>query len=93
MVSEEYGFDEEFEDNNEWVSQTEQINQEARTRKSGYNGSINDSTMVSVINWYSYYEWKLYMVTLDAGASQLARCVEVKPVFKQEKEERYFGII
>ena len=87
MVSEEYGFDEEFEDNNEWVSQTEQINQEARNRKSGYNGSINDSTMVSVINWYSYYEWKLYMVTLDAGASQLARCVEVKPVFKQEKEE------
>ena len=27
------------------------------------------------------------MVTLDAGATQLARCVEVKPVFKQEKDD------
>ena len=87
MVSEEYGFDEEFEDQNIWVGQNEQLNQEARNRKTGYNGTVNDPSMVSVINWYSYYEDKLYMVTLDAGANQLARCVEVKPVFKQEKDD------
>ena len=27
------------------------------------------------------------MVTLDAGESKLARCVEVKPIFKDEKKK------
>ena len=87
MISEEYGFDEEFEYESSGISTNEQINQNIRNEKTGYAGSIDDPTMVSVINGYSYYWDTLYMVTLDAGESKLARCVEVKPIFKDEKKK------
>ena len=48
---------------------------------------MNDTTMVSVISSYSYFEDTLYMVTLNQDASKLLRTVEIKPVFKQEKLE------
>ena len=62
-------------------------NQSARNRKTGYNNTPTDKTMVSVINGYSYFDEVLYMVTLSEDGSQMLRCVEVKPVFKKEKLE------
>ena len=87
MLSEEYGFSDEAEEMCWDISSNVQLNQQARNEKTGYNNVANDTTMVSVINSYSYFEDTLYMVTLNQDASKLLRTVEIKPVFKQEKLE------
>ena len=86
-LSEEYGFSEEAEEMGGTMSPLLSQNQSARNRKTGYNNTPTDKTMVSVINWYSYFDDVLYMVTLSEDGSQMLRCVEVKPVFKKEKLE------
>ena len=86
-LSEEYGFSEEAEEMGGTMSPLLSQNQSARNRKTGYNNTPTDKTMVSVINGYSYFDDVLYMVTLSEDGSQMLRCVEVKPVFKKEKLE------
>ena len=86
-LSEEYGFSEEAEEMWGTMSPLLSQNQSARNRKTGYNNTPTDKTMVSVINGYSYFDDVLYMVTLSEDGSQMLRCVEVKPVFKKEKLE------
>ena len=86
-LSEEYGFSEEAEEMGWTISPLLSQNQSARNRKTGYNNTPTDKTMVSVINGYSYFDEVLYMVTLSEDGSQMLRCVEVKPVFKKEKLE------
>ena len=86
-LSEEYGFSEEAEEMGWTMSPLLSQNQSARNRKTGYNNTPTDKTMVSVINGYSYFDDVLYMVTLSEDGSQMLRCVEVKPVFKKEKLE------
>lgn len=86
-LSEEYGFSEEAEEMGGTMSPLLSQNQSARNRKTGYNNTPTDKTMVSVINGYSYFDDVLYMVTLSEDGSQMLRCVEVKPVFKKEKQE------
>ena len=86
-LSEEYGFSEEAEEMGWTMSPLLSQNQSARNRKTGYNNTPTDKTMVSVINGYSYFDETLYMVTLSEDGSQMLRCVEVKPVFKKEKLE------
>lgn len=87
MLSEEYWFSEDAEEMCWDISSNVQLNQQARNEKTGYNNVANDTTMVSVINGYSYFDDTLYMVTLNQDASKLLRTVEIKPVFKQEKLE------
>ena len=86
-LSEEYGFSPEAEEMGGTMSPLLSQNQSARNRKTGYNNTPTDKTMVSVINGYSYFDDVLYMVTLSEDGSQMLRCVEVKPVFKKEKLE------
>ena len=76
-----------------WYSQIDDINttQNYKNQNQWLNNvneeQLIDNQLVSIYNWYTQYEWKWHLITIDESKQYILRDVEIKPVFKEEIED------